>query len=456
VRIFQTEDGTEYNSFLECLNDQKFTAKDLDLASIAEFLIYGQLHREATFLKSVTKHFTHQPYRLDINNGLTENSIGSGNPLQNRPSNSLKKDQKKFLLFFEDRAVHLNDRKLSIDLTGGIDSRLIASILHALDVKFDALFSMISGDENELHIVHQLCNKLDVDLHVIREENLIDEKELDALYQLSDGLWNPLKIRSLSKAQKWRKSQNYDLAITGVGGELYKDFFWQQNFPFYTSRKHHFERLNRLRMYPSMMPEEWIGVKFRNEYTNFQNSFVSNLKRYQKKYNTQTYDQIYYQVRVKETTSALSKMSSNYLPVYSPLLEPELLEIGYNLKRRHRFFNYFHRSLITNCTPEIAKIPTTEGGVSVSVKGNYVFKDLFRYGVNKSNSLYSKVIGKRFTSPPTHSDFEMLSATIEDSIKRLKQAEILSGAAPVSALSYPDEIAGRLLSLSKLIEQLKK
>lgn len=454
MRIFQTEDGTVYNSFLECLDERKCTLNDLNNSAVAEFLIYGQLHGKATFLKNVTKRFTHQPYRLDINEGLIKSSIEHSNPLQKRTPNLLKEDQKRFLSFFEDRTDQFKDKKISIDLTGGIDSRLIASVLYALDVKFDAMFSMISGDDDELKIVQELSKKLGVDLHVIREENLIDEKESEALYQLSDGIWNPFKIRSLSKAQSWRKSQNYDMVITGVGGELYKDFFWQQDFPFYSSKKHRIERLNKLRMYPSMISEEWIDERFRAEYTKFQINFIDELKRYKKELNTQTYDQIYYHIRIKELSSAYSNMSSNYLPVYSPLLAPELLEIGYNLKRRHRFFNYFHRSVITHCSPEISNIPTTEGGVSVSAKGSFIFRDLFKYGANKSNALYSKLIGKRTTS--THNKYKNLDAAIEDSINNLKQAEILSEAAPESALSYPDEIVGRLLSLGKLINQLKQ
>lgn len=456
MRTFQIDDGTVYSSFLNCLNDRKFTTEDLNMSAVSEFLIYGQLHGEDTFLERVTKSFTHQRYQFDCEKGLIESTIDSINPLQKRPFSSLKNDQKRFLSFFEDRADHLRGKKISIDLTGGIDSRLIASVLYALDVKYDAMFSMISGDENELKIVQHLCNTLNVDLHIIREESLMDEKEFEALYELSDGIWNPLKIRSLAKAQSWRKGQNYDLVITGVAGELYKDFFWQQDFPFYTSKKHHFERLNRLRMYPSMIAEKWIGEKLREEYTTFQKKFISGLKSHKKQLNTQTYDQIYYNIRVKETSSALSKMSSSYLPVYSPLLDPELLRIGYNLKRRHRFFNNFHRSVITYCTPEIASVPTTEGEISVSMNGSDLFRDVFKYGANKSKTLLSKLTDKRITPINSENKHKKLSAIIERSIKNLKQVGILSKEAPESASSYPDGIVGRLLLLSKFTESLDK
>lgn len=137
-------------------------------------------------------------------------------------------------------------------------------------------------------------------------------------------------------------------------------------------------------MYPYTFPDNWKGKRILKTDKSFKSSFIEKLNSYQKETNSNTYDNIYLNVRMAEIVSSMSNATEHFISVYNPLLEPELLSIGYSLKRGDRFFNNFHRHVITNLNPAIAKIRTTEGGISVSNQPFHVLNDILKYGSNKS------------------------------------------------------------------------
>src|SRR5690606_26568843 len=208
-------------------------------------------------------------------------------------------------------------KKISVDLTGGIDSRLVATILQYLGVSFDSFFSLEVGSTQESEIVKRVAEELKIDLKLI--DPISSKTDLAFLFKKSDGLWDTLAIESLVNSQSWRKKEEYDLIITGVGGELYKDFWWLQDFPLYNKSATNLERLIKYRMYPmNGMLEWWSQTKVRIE--EFEKDFRVRLNKHIAENNTRTYDQIYYNVRIKEMVSVLSKITADYVDTYSPLL----------------------------------------------------------------------------------------------------------------------------------------
>ncbi|MFA5668009.1 MAG: asparagine synthase-related protein [Balneolaceae bacterium] len=454
MRVFITDDGFSYNSFLECIADSGFTAKDLDKQAVLEFLIYGELYFDRTFVKKVRKEFNHQPYLLSAEKGFLENIDLDQNPLVNK---SISDPMHQFIHFFEKRKEHLNQRnKISIDLTGGIDSRLIASTLQYLNIPFEAVFSLDSGTEKEATIVKKVANELGVKLHIVKSNEVSSKSELKELFRFGDGCWDLLGMKSLRNTQNWRKENGADLVITGVGGELYKDFFWQQDFPFYQSPRSSIKKLVNLRMYPLDIKSEWLPVPLRSTLAGVQKDFIERLNGFKSSINTKTYDQIYYNVRVKEQISLISSATLNYLETYSPLLEAELLNIGYNLPRRKRFMNRFHRELISKMSPQVAKIPTTEGGMSVSDNGIYIAKDLLKYGIDKSKKIVSKLILKSKENGNTVKEKknDLVDRELKKAVQILKSNDILNSQLKISEL--PQKLKGRIITVSYVINELER
>lgn len=456
MRTFVTKCGTEYDSFLKCIAKNQFDLDDLYPAAIVEFLTFGSLYDDKTFFRKIKKATTHQPYTLSSDRGIGDSPPGEKNPLQKEQPIRLDEAKRRFFEYFADRKGWLKDKKISVDLTGGIDSRMIAAILIKLDVPFEAVFSTASGSETELEIVEKLAEEMSIPLKVISFPRTFTSKsEIDKLIELGDGMWDPIGLRSLAKTQKWREAQGYDLAITGVGGELYKDFWWQQDFLLYQKTDPDFKRLLHMRMYPANVSAEWLGPIFQKNQSEYLRSFKAHLSSYTESTNTETYDQIYYHLRIKEQISVLSHASANFLPVWSPLLEPELLQIGYNLRRRDRFLGRFHRAVISECSPELSKKPTTDGGMTISNQPLNIATDLARFIRHKAGRVVSKIRNTNHSQSVKRDVDPVIYSEVSSSIKKLKEIDILSRQAPTEPELYSQTLHGRIILLGYLCTMIE-
>lgn len=451
MRTFVTKCGAEYDSFIECITAKQFHSDDLDSTAIIEFLTFGSLYGSKTFFSNVSKQTTHQPYTFSENHGLKNSPSVKENSLLKQPPIRLDEAKKRFFEFFDDRKGWLKDKKISVDLTGGIDSRMVAAILIHLNIPFEAVFSTASGSGAELKIVEKLAEQKDIPLKVISlPEYFTSKNEINKLIALGDGMWDPTGLRSLAETQKWREEMGYDLAITGVGGELFKDFWWQQDFPMYKKEKPDFDRLIRMRMYPAEVSAEWLGTVFHKNQSEYLCRFKAHLSTYTESTNTETYDQVYYHLRIKEQISVLSHASANFLPVWSPLLEPELLKIGYNLRRRARFLDRFHRAVISEYVPALSDIPTTGGGMTVSDHPLNIASDIIKFVRHKSGRVLSK-LRKTRNNQYNKSDIDpLIYDEVSNSIKKLKKNDILSTQAPSEPELYSLTLHGRLILLGYL------
>jgi len=156
----------------------------------------------------------------------------------------------------------------------------------------------------------------------------------------------------------------------------------------------------------------------------------------------------------------ITNTSNHFLNAYAPLLDRDLVTLGYQLPRRQRFFNRFHRSLIHRASRKAARIITTEG-VSASAAPVDLSLDLFRYAGNKGKRVLKKV-GQRllgrtyFQSSPDHPDLhrKLLAAPLaDDALQALKDHNII--APGLSRNDIQPRHIGRFVTLSLLLDELR-
>ena len=155
----------------------------------------------------------------------------------------------------------------------------------------------------------------------------------------------------------------------------------------------------------------------------------------------------------------LTTACQNGVQRYAPLLERKIVRTGFALPRRERFFNHFHRSVISQASTAVAKIRTTEGTTVSSDVGNIV-QDAFIYagskGVRVVNKMVKLMTGKAFlqTSPDDPGMYDTLyrSPVLDRSISILKDARILRTGLTKDHIHR--EHAGRLLTAGQLLQRL--
>ncbi|NOZ45341.1 MAG: hypothetical protein GXO79_01015 [Chlorobi bacterium] len=152
--------------------------------------------------------------------------------------------------------------------------------------------------------------------------------------------------------------------------------------------------------------------------------------------------------------------ANNYFISYAPLLELELIKIGYSLNRSKRFFNNYHRKLISKNYYKISRIRTTEG-ITSSSSIFYIISDIVYYIIDKVKRLLKqilrKVLNKTFLQEtPTDISVYTIWKTSElfrRNVKFLKELNILNPKMNVEKI--PNKLVGKILTLGFLIERIE-
>lgn len=452
---FPRSTGHEYASFLECVEALQPGPEAVDVQQLFNFLSFGAFYTDRTMLAPVGKRHTHQPFLLHPSRGFVEET----RPAKlSRSAGADKNPEAAFIRFFEQRAGQLNaDRyRISIDLTGGFDSRLVACMLHHCGIPFDAVFSRRAGDEAEEQLVKRVANLLGCRLHVIAPPPVSSEDELDELFRLSDGMTDLMRMHSMRQLHLWRRAEGYNLVISGISGEVVKDFFWLQDAPFYRKKRPDYERLYRMRMFATPIPADWAASAHKAAAAQTKAELMKLMKTQHGPTNTHTYDAIYTNIKTRELASVMLHNAGELMQVYAPFLEPEILNLAYTMPRRLRVFNRFHRRLMTRLNPALAALPTTDNGSTASARPLLMAGDLAKNGWGKGRRLLQKKLQKHPQPVAAFSEAEnpVVRQAAERSLRMLAAHGFFSQQAPSDAAQLPRQLWGRIITIAKVLERL--
>lgn len=440
-------------SFLDLIAEEQLHCGDMNPEAVVEFFHFGNIYAGRTFFNTVRKLPADEI--LCLTPGRSIATIAKPVPdLTEPPSRSL-------LDCFRSFATAATGEKISLDLTGGIDSRLLAVVLQYFGAPFEAV---TSGNEDNLDvaIAREVASLLQVEYHWFRHDATQMESRLAELFYATDGLCDLVRSYRAYEVQKDRLARDVTLMVSGAGGELYKDFWWLQDFPFYTRRTPQLERLFDLRLCAVPLNHTLLNGVYRELSQAQRFRTLQELAAFTVEGNTQTYDRVYYGFKMREYAGRFLSNYRDLLTSYAPYLESEAVRFGYNLPRRQRFFNFFHRQTMTRLNPAAARVPTTEGKMTVSSEFSNVFRDLSKYVTNRMSRLACKV-RQRFGQCPVPAgspDDPRLRAIVrdlphtKDGLGRLKESGILVRSAKIDDLSSTQ--IGTVLTLGLLFDFLER
>lgn len=172
--------------------------------------------------------------------------------------------------------------------------------------------------------------------------------------------------------------------------------------------------------------------------------------------NTHTYDAIYTNIKIREQASVLLHNAGGLMQVYTPFLEPEVLNLGNNMPRRLRAFNRFHRRIMTRLNPAVAAIPTTDSGSTASARPWLLAGDIAKNGWGKGGRLLQKWTQNQPTPAAgfTEAKNPVVQQVVERSLHQLRESRLFSDAAPRTSAELPQQLWGRIITLGKLLERI--
>jgi hypothetical protein len=438
------------SSFLQLVRQENLRVSDLDPEAIVEFLHFGCIYSGKTLFPQIRKIGPTVILRVPAL-GRVQLLPKPVRDIGEAPEHSLEGLLQSFI-------ASVATEKVSLDLTGGIDSRLLAVILSYFGMPFELAASGINGN-CDLVIAEQVASVLGREFHVTQHNP--ESTDWEQRFHICDGLFDLAKSDRPLQLQEERAARGVTLAMSGAGGEMFKDFWWLQDFPFYASSKPRLKRLYELRLAAIEPRHSYLAPPYRAISEHYRQRLLCTLSEYTVRGNTQTYDRIYYDFKMREFAGRFLTNSLYFLDACAPYLDRDVVTVGYGLPRVQRFFNGFHRRLLTRLNREAACIPTSEGGMSASSKAADVSADLLKYVTNRAQRIAKKAsqkfLGKTFSResvdhPALHRSLHQLAAT-RRSLERLKDHGILNSSLQLGEIE--SGYLGTILALDMMLQKLE-
>ncbi|MGI0134721.1 MAG: hypothetical protein ACREBW_07180 [Candidatus Micrarchaeaceae archaeon] len=438
-------------SFLELSRLENCVAKDVDQEALVEFFHFGCIYGNRTLFPTIQK--------IDPDSVLRADLAGSIEILAKPISDIGEPPQRSFESLLQEFAIAAKKERVSVDITGGSDTRLIASALAYFDLPFETATSGCPGAA-DVEIAAKIATMLNRSFYpTFHSASRCDWEEL---FFRSDAMFDVTKNSRFIQLQHDRKSRGITLSISGAGGELFKDFWWLQDFPFYSRRVPRLARLYSFRIAPHPPQHSLLGPRYKAISEAYREKLLNRLSKYTAASNTKTYDRIYYYFKLRSFAGRFMTSSADLLPVAMPYLDPEAIRIGYSLPRSERHLNRFHRKLTTRYSGPVSRMPTTEGGMTSASGPWAISADLGRYVADRCKRLAKKagqqLLGKTFLqeSPDDPSIFEGLLRVVEarKSTQILADHGVLNNG--LNAKLLPKPYLGTVFVLSRFFERLQE
>jgi hypothetical protein len=251
------------------------------------------------------------------------------------------------------------------DLTAGLDSRLVVAVIANLGFPIRVT---VSGHQTELDVTmaRQIAKHFQWPLKHFAEPSDWGHQRWELFKQgvaLAEGELSGSAIDGTIR-DKLALSDLFDAAVSGCGGELYRDFFWQQEFfkvgktsELDLSRVFHYRFLFSGRPRMSLFRKNWLADYIDDQMQTAQR--VVDLE--PDALNTAKLDALY----LWKCSGSFARYSGAICPIIAsplPLLSPSLFEYSVSVPWRYRVRGRLIRQIITRAHPELAKMPTWYGG----------------------------------------------------------------------------------------------
>lgn len=457
-KLFWDEQAVS-TSFLDLARRRGVRPADTRIESLAAFLILGYVPGEATFVPAIRK-------------------LGHDEVLVLRPRQPPQIEAKRVALFpdgspeaefaqhFADFATSLRGRRVSVDITGGFDSRLIAVMLAHHGVPCELVVAS-GGESLDVDIAARVAGVLDRPFHHHVHDVASLDADLPQAFLIGDGQHEIRAIHKDLQNATARLARGMEVMVQGGGGELFCDNHLYQHFPFYGRRRADLDWQYDLRFTSIRLPNSLLGARGTEIAAAVRADHINRSRRLAAGGAHETYVRIYLLLRWSETYGrALNNYVNMGLDAAAPFLDLRLGLLASRLSPWWGFQRRWHRTFTTRFAPEVAALPTTDGysalrtgPIEPAVWLNFLAQGTRRLARKRAQrvlgrALFPKRGSEGGYSAPGYDARLRARPEIERAIALLGEAGLLR--ADSRAAEIPDHFIPRLLTLGMLGEWLDR
>ena len=260
----------------------------------------------------------------------------------------------------------------AVDITGGLDSRVVAAAMLSAGRRFTAV---VTGDENDIDVVLSRRIAQRFGLPHIHHPVLTDGRRLweQARRALSfcDGEYNVLLYARILDVHELL-SETFDVSINGSNGEICKGYWWEVLHP-RLGRPGNFDAKNvaAKRFVFEGDVNDLLAHPFEEDIATY---FAGVIRRanagLEQAPNTAQMDHVYLTLRMQRWQGRIASSTSRLWPLASPFLWRRVMEIALSMPPAVRVRQRMTRNLIEHMQPSLAALPTAIGGPALPLRLN--------------------------------------------------------------------------------------
>lgn len=336
-----------YTSLCEAASDNRTP----NYPAIAQFMYYGCIYSPETVVREVGRSDPGK-YYLRENGKIVEKEKGL-TPLErlDAPEDALTRQMRRFSQAVSGR------EDIACTITGGIDSRtILAHVIHnGLHPRLD-----ITGkpSDRDVTIAKKVAERLGGKLLFVSEIpdriNWINEAVKEA-----DGMTGVCGIYRLYEKARLLPAEGIVLECGGLNGEMYKNSFINQDYPFY-SGKPRWERFLRFKVATYDFPMPICGSQLAGEMKKVTGATLEWLRSHNGKTKASAYLSAGYEI-MQGRCAAVVAMNARYYIPYAPLMERNVVASMFRRGPYSLEMQAFQREQVSTFCPAIKDIETDRG-----------------------------------------------------------------------------------------------
>jgi len=277
------------------------------------------------------------------------------------------------------------------DLTGGYDSRGIASMFLKADVPFS---TVVNGDTDlaDVRIAGGIAEVFQLD-HSHNEKSAFQLphslEDITRVLYLTDGEIDFTEYYMTSLIQQRTAAKGW-VTVNGSGGEVFRGYWWEGEWPHEGVR----EEINRDYILKRIMLPDLDFSQFSADFTEIKNHFnivISNAldKGGEGANNGRKIDALYLHLRMGRWLARYYSSTIKILPCYSPFLFSPVLDIALRVESKTKKRIQFYRRWLQKNHHQLANIPLENGAPAIPCSVSTVWR-FWRFPAY----LFGKVINK--------------------------------------------------------------